>query len=65
MTTVASARSEILERLHGSYAGKECAWERFYQPKFERANFATRYHLVYPALACLLTFATWLVVFAS
>lgn len=51
MRAQASARSVILERLNGSYSGKECAWERFYQPKFERANFATRYHLVYPALA--------------
>lgn len=43
--------SLALERLDRCYSGAECAWSRFYQPRWERANFATRYHLVYPALA--------------
>lgn len=38
-------------RLERCYSGKECAWDLFYKPRWERANFATRYHLVYPALA--------------
>ena len=41
----------IARRLERCYSGPECAWELFYQPRWERANFATRYHLVYPALA--------------
>jgi hypothetical protein len=43
--------SRIQERLASCYAGEECDWRRFYRPRQERANFATRYHLVYPALA--------------
>lgn len=39
------------ERLTQCYAGEACDWTRFYQPKKEMLNFATRYHLVYPALA--------------
>lgn len=45
-----AARAAVLQRLERCYAGAECAWNLFYQPRWERANFATRYHLVYPAL---------------
>jgi hypothetical protein len=40
----------LLQKLERYYSGEECAWELFYQPRWERGNFATRYHLVYPAL---------------
>jgi len=39
------------ERLERCYAGTRCDWRRFYSPRQEMLNFATRYHLVYPALA--------------
>lgn len=39
------------QRLERCYSGDECDWTRFYEPRREMANFATRYHLVYPALA--------------
>ncbi len=45
------AISAAATRLDACYSGHECDWTRFYQPKKEMANFATRYHLVYPALA--------------
>lgn len=45
------ARVAAIERLDRCYSGEECAWKLFYQPRWERANFATRYHLVYPGLA--------------
>jgi hypothetical protein len=52
MTMLATtSRSAIMERLGRSYAGHEPAWNLFYRPRWERVNFATRYHLVYPALA--------------
>ncbi len=38
-------------RLERCYSGDECDWTLFYEPRREMANFATRYHLVYPALA--------------
>jgi diazepam-binding inhibitor (GABA receptor modulator, acyl-CoA-binding protein) len=41
----------VMGRLSACYSGTECAWESFYKPQSERANFATRYHLVYPGLA--------------
>ena len=51
-TTLADAAiPTIARRLERCYSGPDCAWELFYQPRWERANFATRYHLVYPALA--------------
>jgi hypothetical protein len=46
-----AAIPSITRRLERCYSGPDCAWELFYQPRWERANFATRYHLVYPALA--------------
>jgi hypothetical protein len=47
-TTVVHA---LLQKLERYYCGEECAWNLFFQPRWERGNFATRYHLVYPALA--------------
>lgn len=41
----------VTRRLERCYAGDECDWTLFYEPRREMANFATRYHLVYPALA--------------
>ncbi len=38
------------QRLERCYSGQACDWSLFYEPKMERANFATRYHIVYPAL---------------
>ena len=38
-------------RLARCYAGETCDWSRFYCPKRESLNLASRYHLVYPALA--------------
>lgn len=46
-----TAIATITRRLERCYGESECAWDQFYLPRFERANFATRYHLVYPALA--------------
>jgi hypothetical protein len=42
--------SSLLRRLAAFYPQEGCAWPRFYQPRRERRNFASRYHLVYPAL---------------
>jgi hypothetical protein len=44
-------RSIVLQRLARCYSSDEHDWSGFYQPRQERANLATRYHLVYPALA--------------
>jgi len=41
----------VAERLARCYSGDACDWARFYHPQMEMRNFATRYHLVYPALA--------------
>src|SRR5215471_18862237 len=49
--TIGSALSSVRERLDRCYEGDECNWALFYRPRQEKANFATRYHLVYPALA--------------
>jgi hypothetical protein len=46
-----SALSAVRERLDRCYEGDDRNWELFYRPRQEKANFATRYHLVYPALA--------------
>ena len=48
---VHDAISAAAARLEDCYSGHECDWTRFYRPKKEMLNFATRYHLVYPALA--------------
>jgi hypothetical protein len=39
------------------YGGGDCDWGRFSTPRFERGNFASRYHLVYPALAYFIRLA--------
>ena len=44
-TTLAAQRLELF------YSGEVVAWNKFFQPRWERGNFASRYHLVYPALA--------------
>lgn len=43
--------SVLRTRLERCYRGDTCNWALFYQPRQQRANFATRYHLVYPGLA--------------
>ena len=48
---VSATVATIQTRLDSCYANEQCDWSRFYKPRHERANFATRYHLVYPALA--------------
>ena len=40
-----------LRRLERCYSGDKVAWDRCFQPRWERGNFASRYHLVYPGLA--------------
>ena len=45
------AASAAAARLEACYCGHQCDWTRFYRPKKEMLNFASRYHLVYPALA--------------
>lgn len=50
-TTFDDPTSTAVERLALCYAGGACDWSRVYRPKWEKANFASRYHLVYPALA--------------
>jgi hypothetical protein len=51
---IQAAVSAATDRLELCYAGRECDWERFFTPLYERGNFATRYHLVYPGLAYFL-----------
>ena len=46
----ADSISRLLLRLDSFYPKEGCAWGQFYQPRRERRNFASRYHLVYPAL---------------
>ena len=50
-----NATSAAEERLRLCYSGQNCDWDRFYKPKQQMLNFATRYHLVYPALAYFVT----------
>ncbi len=50
-----NATSAAEERLRLCYSGQNCDWNRFYKPKQQMLNFATRYHLVYPALAYFLS----------
>lgn len=50
-TVIENTASVAAERLAQCYSGDACDWTRFYQPQKEMLNFATRYHLVYPALA--------------
>jgi|GEM_PF-6574488 len=46
-----SATAALTTRLERCYMGESCDWSQFYTPRQEMLNFATRYHLVYPALA--------------
>lgn len=48
---VDDATSTAVARLERCYSGQTCDWTKFYQPGKEMLNFATRYHLVYPALS--------------
>lgn len=51
MTVVTDDAIEIaVSRLARCYSGDLCDWLLFRKPEMERANFASRYHLVYPAL---------------
>lgn len=50
-TALDKATPIVIERLEQCYAGATCRWDQFYQPRGEKLNFASRYHLVYPALA--------------
>ena len=45
------AISILRNRLDRCYTGDSCNWPLFYKPRYERGNYATRYHLVYPGLA--------------
>jgi hypothetical protein len=44
-------RGFALQRLERCYSNGHVAWEQCFQPRWERGNFASRYHLVYPGLA--------------
>jgi hypothetical protein len=50
-TTVSEFALAAERRLQLCYSGRDCDWTQVYQPKREMLNFASRYHLVYPALA--------------
>lgn len=39
------------QRLNHYYSGESVAWDRCFQPRWERGNFASRYHIVYPGFA--------------
>ena len=49
-SSLSNATIAAAERLRTCYSGQTCNWEHFYKPKQQMLNFATRYHLVYPAL---------------
>jgi hypothetical protein len=51
MTETHSGMRCAIERLERCYSGGKIAWEQCFQPRWERGNFASRYHLVYPGLA--------------
>ena len=54
-TVVSDATAVAADRLARCYAGEWCDWDRFYRPRQEMRNFASRYHLVYPGLAYFVT----------
>ena len=54
-TAVSDATAVAADRLARCYAGERCDWDRFYRPRQEMRNFASRYHLVYPGLAYFVT----------
>ena len=50
-TTMGGAAAAAAERLELCFSGPECDWTRIYQPKNESMPMASRYQLVYSALA--------------
>ncbi len=51
-TLTLSPLDVVWERLRRSYPPEGPDWGRFFSARWERDNFASRYHLVYPGLAC-------------
>lgn len=51
LTTLDKPTAAVIGRLEECYGSATCRWDRFYRPRQQKLNFATRYHLVYPALA--------------
>lgn len=49
--TTMSSLQAVEDRLTAAYPPWGCDWGRFFTARYERANFASRYHLVYPGLA--------------
>ncbi len=49
--TMGDATATAAERLELCFSGPDCDWTRIYQPKNESMAMASRYQLVYPALA--------------
>lgn len=49
--------SGFISWVEGCFPARGCDWSRFQSPRFESKNFATRYQLVYPALACFVRLA--------
>ncbi len=49
--TMGNATAAAVDRLERCYSGPDCDWTRIYQPKNELMALASRYQLVYPALA--------------
>ena len=49
--TMSEPTAAALARLERCYSAGACDWSRIYRPRREMRNFASRYHLVYPALA--------------
>lgn len=46
-----SLTSLAAQRLELCYSGGSIAWDKFFTPRWERGNFASRYHIIYPAIA--------------
>lgn len=40
-----------VQRLERCYSGGAISWDQCFQPRWERGNFASRYHIVYPGIA--------------
>ena len=49
--TMVDATAAAAERLELCFSGPDCDWTRIYQPKNESMAMASRYQLIYPALA--------------
>ncbi len=50
-TAMGDATAAAVERLELCFSGPDCDWTRIYQPKNESMAMASRYQLIYPALA--------------